>query len=92
MERTGLIPLDEENITISRRAEEFKNSHETIARTFPDLILKTMDTISKLYKALKASPYSDAGRQKVIDVERRVMLVSDCLCRSWNNFAERRLV
>jgi len=65
IEELDLIPLEADMTMIAKKAERFQNLDECVARNFPDVLLKTMESLYKLYQTLKSSPYDEAGRRDV---------------------------
>ncbi|ORX90251.1 NIC-domain-containing protein [Basidiobolus meristosporus CBS 931.73] len=63
IEALNIIPLENDMSLISRKVDEFKGLDENIGRHFPDILLTTMNVLSKIYGPLKNSPYSDSARQ-----------------------------
>ncbi|GJJ69903.1 nuclear pore complex protein Nup93 [Entomortierella parvispora] len=63
IEELDLIPLEADMTMIAKKAERFQNLDECVARNFPDVLLKTMESLYKLYQTLKSSPYDEAGRR-----------------------------
>ncbi|KAF8931015.1 hypothetical protein BGZ58_007898 [Dissophora ornata] len=66
-----LIPFDSDVTTITKKADQFQGLDECVARNFPDVLLKTMDSLYKMYQNLKASPYDEAGRRDNINMLKR---------------------
>ena len=65
MESTDLVPLDGDVAKINRRAEEFKELHDSLQRNLHTYLPLTMDAVAGVYQKLKASNTSDASRQMV---------------------------
>lgn len=65
MDLLDLIPLRGDVVTITRKAEAFKDIDESISKNLSEILLLVMNCISKLYQALKNSPYGDVNRQQV---------------------------
>jgi nuclear pore complex protein Nup93 len=65
MESTDLIPLDGDVAKITRRAEEFRDLHESLQRNLPTYLTLTMDAIAGLHQKVKHSMVADATRQMV---------------------------
>lgn len=66
MESTELIPLDGEIAKITRRAEEFKDLHESLQRNLQVYLPLTMDSLAGVYHNLKSSSMAgDTTRQGV---------------------------
>ncbi|KAI1315080.1 hypothetical protein EDD11_001322 [Mortierella claussenii] len=66
-----LIPLEADMSVIAKKAEQFQGLDECVARNFPDVLLKTMESINKLYQTLKNSPYDEAGRRGHMEMLKR---------------------
>lgn len=64
MESLDLIPLHGDMVTITRKAESFKDIDEGISKNLSEILLLVMNCISKLYQTLKSSPFGDSNRQQ----------------------------
>ncbi|KAJ1921877.1 nuclear pore complex subunit [Mycoemilia scoparia] len=71
IQSTGLIPLDDDINETTRKSEQIRNLDPTIIRNFPDILLLTMDVLSRLYSGLKESSYPDSTKQANMDKLRR---------------------
>ncbi|KAJ1673670.1 nuclear pore complex subunit [Spiromyces aspiralis] len=71
IQNTGLVPFDCDIAEATRKSEQIRDMDPTITRNFADILLATMDIMSKLYAGLKESPYLDATRQANMDKLRR---------------------
>jgi nuclear pore complex protein Nup93 len=65
MESTDLIPLDGDVAKITRRAEEFKDLHESLQRNLQIYLPLTMDSLAAVHQKVKATVVADATRQMV---------------------------
>lgn len=66
VESTDLVPLDGDVAKINRRAEEFKELHDSLQRNLHTYLPLAMDAIVGVYQKLKASSNTiDASRQMV---------------------------
>ena len=66
MESTQLIPLEGDIPTITRRADEFKEHDDAIARNLQIFLPLTMEILRGLHEQAKTSPsFGDAGRLAV---------------------------
>lgn len=65
MESTDLVPLDGDVAKINRRAEEFKELHDSLQRNLHAYLPLAMDAIAGVYQKVKASSTPDASRQMV---------------------------
>jgi nuclear pore complex protein Nup93 len=65
IEELDLIPLEANMAIIAKKADQFQGLDECVARNFPDVLLKTMESLYKLYQAFKMSPYDQTGRREV---------------------------
>lgn len=65
MESTDLVPLDGDVAKINRRAEEFKELHDSLQRNLHTYLPLAMDAIAGVYQKVKASNTPDASRQMV---------------------------
>lgn len=68
MESTDLIPLDGDVAKITRRAEDFKDLHESLQRNLQTYLTLTMDALAGIYQKVKASLVADATQQMVREV------------------------
>ncbi|PWN36577.1 NIC-domain-containing protein [Meira miltonrushii] len=64
IESLDLIPLHGDMVTITRKAESFKDVDEGIAKNLSEILLLVMNCISKLYQTLKSSPFGDSNRHQ----------------------------
>ncbi|KAF9990723.1 hypothetical protein BGZ75_000109 [Mortierella antarctica] len=71
IEELDLIPLEADMATIAKKAEKFQGLDECVARNFPDVLLKTMESLYKLYLTLKNSPYDEPGRKDHMNMLKR---------------------
>jgi nuclear pore complex protein Nup93 len=65
LESTDLVPLDGDVAKINRRAEEFKELHDSLQRNLHTYLPLAMDAIAGVYQKVKASNTPDASRQMV---------------------------
>ena len=66
MESTDLVPLDGDVAKVNRRAEEFKELHDSLQRNLHMYLPLAMDAIVGVYQKLKASSNTiDTSRQMV---------------------------
>jgi hypothetical protein len=66
VESTDLVPLDGDVAKINRRAEEFKELHDSLQRNLHTYLPLAMDTIVGVYQKLKVSSNTiDSSRQMV---------------------------
>ena len=65
VESTDLVPLDGDVAKINRRAEEFKELHDSLQRNLHTYLPLAMDAIAGVYQKVKASNTPDASRQMV---------------------------
>lgn len=63
MESTELIPLSGDIAKITRRAEEFKDLHESLQRNLQTYLPLTMDALAGVHQKVKSSIVPDATRQ-----------------------------
>ncbi|TIA94364.1 hypothetical protein E3P81_00121 [Wallemia ichthyophaga] len=63
IEQLNIIPLSGDVISITRKAEDFKEINESISRNFSDILLVTMNILFKIHANLKESPFGDTSRQ-----------------------------
>lgn len=67
IESTELIPLDGNISRISRRAEEFKELHESLQRNLQTYLPLTMDLLATMHQKVKSSNVADATRQMTLN-------------------------
>jgi len=65
MESTDLLPLSGDVAKITRRAEEFRDLHESLQKNLQTYLSLTMDALDGVHKRVKASMVADATRQMV---------------------------
>jgi hypothetical protein len=65
IESTDLVPLDGDVAKITRRAEEFKDLHESLQRNLPTCLALAMDALFGVHQKMKATMVGDANRQAV---------------------------
>jgi len=65
MESTDLIPLDGDVAKITRRAEEFKDLHDSLQRNLHIYLTLTMEALAGVHQTVKGSVVTDATRQMV---------------------------
>jgi nuclear pore complex protein Nup93 len=68
MESTDLIPLSGDIAKITRRAEEFKDLHETLQRNLQIYLPLTMDALVGVHQKVKQSVIADSTRQMVCNI------------------------
>lgn len=68
-----LVPLHGDVVTITRKAESFKDVDDNIAKNLSEILLLVMNCVSKLYQSLKSSPYGDQNRQQVRSQQRSTL-------------------
>ncbi|KAF8525242.1 nucleoporin-interacting protein NIC96 [Hysterangium stoloniferum] len=66
IESSGLVPLDGDITTITKRAEEFKDHDDAITRNLHVFLPLTMDILHRQHEIIKRSVYSDSGRQATL--------------------------
>ncbi|KAI9513141.1 nucleoporin-interacting protein NIC96 [Russula earlei] len=66
IESTDLVPLDGDVAKINRRAEEFKELHDSLQSNLHTYLPLTMDVIAGVYHKVKASTTPDASRQMTV--------------------------
>lgn len=76
MESTELIPLDGDVAKITRRAEEFKDLHDSLQRNLQVYLPLTMDALAGVHQKVKTSLVADATRQMVRDIA--VIEITSC--------------
>jgi nuclear pore complex protein Nup93 len=65
MESTELIPLDGDVAKITKRAEEFKDLHESLQRNLQTYLTLTMDSLAEVHRKAKSSAIVDVTQQVV---------------------------
>lgn len=71
MESTDLIPLTGDVAKTTRRAEEFKDLHETLQRNLQTYLTLTMDALAAIQQRVKSSAVGDTTRQMTLSSVRR---------------------
>jgi len=71
VESTDLVPLDGDVAKINRRAEEFKELHDSLQRNLHTYLPLAMDAIAGVYQKVKASNTPDASRQMTLATLRK---------------------
>ncbi|KAK9686455.1 nuclear pore complex subunit [Basidiobolus ranarum] len=73
IEALKIIPFENDVGLISRKVEDFKELDENVSRHFPDVLLTTMNVLSKIYGPLRDSPCIDLTRQnKMLYIRQKV--------------------
>lgn len=75
LESTDLIPLSGDVAKITKRAEEFKELHESVQRNLQVYLPLTMDALAGVHQKVKSTMVADATRQMV-----RRPGMKGCLC------------
>jgi nuclear pore complex protein Nup93 len=65
MESTDLIPLDGDVAKITRRADEFKDLHESLQRNLQTYLTLTMEALAGVHQQVKTTTLGDVTRQTV---------------------------
>jgi nuclear pore complex protein Nup93 len=65
MESTDLIPLENNMTKNTRKAEEFRELHESLQRNLPIYLSVMMDALAAVHQKVKQSMVPDAARQMV---------------------------
>lgn len=65
MESMDLLPLDGDVAKTTRRAEEFRDLHESLQRNLPTYLTLAMDAIAGVHQKVKHSMLADATRNMV---------------------------
>ena len=60
-----LVPLEGDVGRITRRAEEFKDLHDTLQRNLPTYLTLIMDVLAGVHQKVKNSMIGDSTRQVV---------------------------
>ncbi|EKM83342.1 hypothetical protein AGABI1DRAFT_103578 [Agaricus bisporus var. burnettii JB137-S8] len=66
LESTDLIPLSGDVARITKRAEEFKDLHESLQRNLQVYLPLTMDTLAGVHQKVKSTMVADATRQMTL--------------------------
>lgn len=66
MESTDLIPLDGDVAKITKRAEDFKDLHESLQRNLQTYLPLTMDSLAGVHQKVKSSHVADGTRQMTL--------------------------
>ncbi|KIM38582.1 hypothetical protein M413DRAFT_447791 [Hebeloma cylindrosporum] len=67
MESTELIPLTGDIAKTTRRAEEFRDLHESLQKNLQTYLTLTMDALAGVHQRVKASMVADATKQMTLD-------------------------
>lgn len=65
MESTDLIPLTGDIAKITRRAEEFRDLHESLQKNLQTYLTLTLDALAGVHQRMKSSAVADATKQMV---------------------------
>ena len=65
LESTNLVPLGGDMVKITKRAEEFKELHESVQRNLQVYLSLTMDTLAGVHQKVKSMSAADTTRQMV---------------------------
>lgn len=65
MESTDLIPLTGDIAKTTRRAEEFRDLHESLQKNLQTYLTLTMDALAGVHQRVKGSMVADATKQMV---------------------------
>jgi nuclear pore complex protein Nup93 len=65
LEPTELIPLTGDIAKITRRAEEFRDLHESLQKNLQTYLTLTMDALAGVHQRVKSSAVADATKQMV---------------------------
>ena len=65
MESTDLIPLTGDIAKITRRAEEFRDLHESLQKNLQTYLTLTLDALAGVHQRMKSSTVADATKQMV---------------------------
>jgi nuclear pore complex protein Nup93 len=86
VESTDLVPLDGDVAKINRRAEEFKELHDSLQRNLHTYLPLAMDAVAGVYQKLKASNAPDASRQIVSAISHVFSHMSLTCCTDTGSF------
>ncbi|ORX54262.1 NIC-domain-containing protein [Piromyces finnis] len=76
-ETLSLIPFDKDMATIMKKANEFRNLDENIAKNFPEILVIIMSCVHNMWCQYKQSTYNDETRQaKMIDLQRKARVIA----------------
>jgi nuclear pore complex protein Nup93 len=71
-----LLPLKGDIVTITRKAEEFKEVDPAIVANLSDILLMTMQILSRMHTALRTSFFGDSSKQKaMIDLRNKARVL-----------------
>lgn len=65
LESTEIVTLDGDVGKINKKADEFKNQHESLQRNIEMFLPLVMDCIVSVYRKIKTSNAPDSARQAV---------------------------
>ncbi|KAJ1659089.1 nuclear pore complex subunit [Dispira simplex] len=71
IEKLDLIPLNGDVACITQQAERLRDLDEAISRNFPEVLLATMDTLSRLHAQIKQSQFMGTTKQAELAQLRR---------------------
>ncbi|KAI3609897.1 nucleoporin-interacting protein nic96 [Moniliophthora roreri] len=66
LESIDLVPLEGDVARITRRAEDFKDLHETLQRNLPTYLTLIMDVLAGVHQKVKNSMVADTTRQATL--------------------------
>ncbi|KAF9523633.1 nucleoporin-interacting protein NIC96 [Crepidotus variabilis] len=71
MESTDLIPLSGDMAKTTRRAEEFRDLHESLQKNLQTYLTLTMDALAGVHQKVKSSMVADATKQMTLQSIRK---------------------
>ena len=76
-ETLSLIPFDKDMATIMKKANEFRNLDENIAKNFPEILVIIMSCVHNMWCQYKQSTYNDETRQaKMLELQRKARVIA----------------
>jgi hypothetical protein len=89
MESTELIPLAADIAKTTRRAEEFKDLHQSLQRNLQTYLTLTMDALAGVHQRAKNASMADTTRQIVSCKQLLNYSFTDDVGLGWTDFVER---
>ena len=76
-ETLNLIPFEKDMAAIMKKANEFRNLDENIAKNFPEILVIIMSCVHNLWCQYKQSTFNDETRQaKMVELQRKARVIA----------------
>lgn len=76
-ETLSLIPFDKDMAAIMKKANEFRNLDENIAKNFPEILVIIMACVHNMWCQYKLSTFNDETRQaKMLELQRKARVIA----------------